>query len=183
MGGGVNTKQIKDGQVMRDDLNYTKPTQSVVRKVEAGNGLYSTEDGADKGTGDVELHSKRFGGTVTFMYSGDFQVFENDSFYIWWNGYTGQFEVYNKGSFKFSYVCEYIYNGSFKKRSKVLGPTQRWWNFSDNGYDDPNYGFPSWRNNAHASLMVAKNDSDIPDAIFIEAIRHGDRVTTMVWRS
>lgn len=54
----IDTKQIQDGEVLREDLNILTPGQAVVRKVSPGVGISETHSGVDDGTGDVILSSK-----------------------------------------------------------------------------------------------------------------------------
>lgn len=54
----ISSKQIRDGQVSRDDLNVTEPGQAVVSKIIAGDNVTITETGADTGTGDVTVNAE-----------------------------------------------------------------------------------------------------------------------------
>ena len=51
----INSRQIKDGQVKRDDLNSTESGQAVIKKVIAGSNIGISSTGADSGTGDVTI--------------------------------------------------------------------------------------------------------------------------------
>ena len=52
----LDSKQILDGEVMREDLNVSTNGQAVIRKVTViDEGFLLTSDGADDGTGDVVI--------------------------------------------------------------------------------------------------------------------------------
>jgi len=51
----IQSEQIGDGGVHRDDLNTTTSGQAVIRKVVAGTGISLSSTGADTGTGDVTI--------------------------------------------------------------------------------------------------------------------------------
>lgn len=52
----VQTRDIKDGEVRRDDVNISTSGEALIRKLIAGTGLtIESETGVDEGTGDVTL--------------------------------------------------------------------------------------------------------------------------------
>lgn len=51
----VRTREIKDAEVRRADLNTVSSGDAVITKVIAGNNIAITETGADSGTGDVTI--------------------------------------------------------------------------------------------------------------------------------
>jgi hypothetical protein len=60
----LNTNQVLDGTVNRDDLNITTVGKSVVRRLIAGTNITFTQTGADTGTGDVTINASGGGGGV-----------------------------------------------------------------------------------------------------------------------
>jgi hypothetical protein len=52
----VRTREIKDQEVRRADLNTSASGDAVITKVIAGNNIAITETGADSGTGDVTIN-------------------------------------------------------------------------------------------------------------------------------
>jgi hypothetical protein len=61
----LNTAQVKDGSINRDDLDITTPTKAVVRKIIAGTNITISETGVDAGTGDVTINASVTGGSLT----------------------------------------------------------------------------------------------------------------------
>lgn len=59
----LNTAQVKDGTISRDDLDITTVGKAVVRKIIAGTNITITETGVDAGTGDVTINATAGGGT------------------------------------------------------------------------------------------------------------------------
>jgi len=53
----IESEDIKDGDVKRDDLNTTEAGQAVIRKAIAGINVTITETGEDAGTGDVTINA------------------------------------------------------------------------------------------------------------------------------
>lgn len=51
----IDSEQIKDGEVKRQDLNTTQEGSAVIRKIRVGSGLTMSYDGVDEGTGDVTV--------------------------------------------------------------------------------------------------------------------------------
>jgi len=51
----INTKQVLDGTIGRDDLNSTDIGQAVVKKIVQGSNIVLSSTGADAGTGDVTV--------------------------------------------------------------------------------------------------------------------------------
>jgi hypothetical protein len=54
----VQTRDIGDGEVKRQDLNVSEIGSAVTRKVIAGEGIVITQTGVDDGTGDVTIRLK-----------------------------------------------------------------------------------------------------------------------------
>jgi len=58
----LNTAQVKDGTISRDDLDITTVGKAVVRRIIAGTNVTITETGVDTGTGDVTINASGGGG-------------------------------------------------------------------------------------------------------------------------
>lgn len=56
MGTEVNSRQIKDGAVKRQDLNTATTTEAVIAKIVAGKAIEISSTGIDAGTGDVTVN-------------------------------------------------------------------------------------------------------------------------------
>ncbi len=54
----VQTRDIGDGEVKRQDLNVSEIGSAVIRKIIAGDGIVITQTGVDSGTGDVTVRIK-----------------------------------------------------------------------------------------------------------------------------
>jgi len=65
----VQTRDIKDGEVKRADLNVSELGSAVIRKLIAGPGVVISQTGVDNGTGDVTLRVKDRR-TMFFHYNG-----------------------------------------------------------------------------------------------------------------
>ena len=61
----VDSADIKDGDISREDLNITSTGRAVVRKVLAGDDIAIEYTGADIGTGDVIIHFDSSTGGIT----------------------------------------------------------------------------------------------------------------------
>lgn len=53
----VQTRDIKDGEVKRADLNATETGSAVIKKIIAGAGILISQTGVDSGTGDVTIRA------------------------------------------------------------------------------------------------------------------------------
>lgn len=62
----IESEQILDGEIRREDLNVTTPGNAVIRKVLAGSGIAISETGADAGTGDVTISTTSTSGYTVF---------------------------------------------------------------------------------------------------------------------
>jgi len=51
----VESEDIQDGSVKRDDLNTLETGKAVIRKVQAGDDIEIISSGVDSGTGDVTI--------------------------------------------------------------------------------------------------------------------------------
>lgn len=60
----ISSKQIKDGEVKRADLNTATSGSAVIRKVIAGTGISLGSTGADAGTGDVTVNAASASGNL-----------------------------------------------------------------------------------------------------------------------
>lgn len=65
----IDSADIKDGDVGRDDLNTTVAGQAVVTKLIAGTGISLGETGVDSGTGDVTITAT--GGATADFYDNE----------------------------------------------------------------------------------------------------------------
>jgi hypothetical protein len=59
----IQSIDIEDGSIWREDLNYTSTGKAVVRKIIAGDNVTLEYDGVDSGTGDVTIHATSTGAT------------------------------------------------------------------------------------------------------------------------
>lgn len=57
----VNSLQIKDGSIKREDLNITIPAQAVITNIVAGENIILSSTGVDPGTGEVTITAKLSG--------------------------------------------------------------------------------------------------------------------------
>lgn len=65
----VQTRDIKDGEVRREDVNVNTSGEALIRKLLNGAGIVMSQDGADAGTGDVTIRLKdRL--TLDFTFNG-----------------------------------------------------------------------------------------------------------------
>jgi len=67
----ITGKQIRDGDVSRDDLNIDTTGQAVITKVIAGTNINISSTGIDVGTGDVTINSTSGSSSWSTLYTSN----------------------------------------------------------------------------------------------------------------
>lgn len=86
MSGGrtrVFSKDLKDGQVKRDDVNIDEAGQALITKALEGSSIEITETGSDEGTGDVTINVKPHGHLHLMQLSGRFEIDADSDWACW----------------------------------------------------------------------------------------------------
>lgn len=185
----VDSKQIEDGGVKKEDLNTTETGQSVITDIyPLDNTIEIVQTGADVGTGSVGLKcnlGSNDNPNVTinqFNYWSTHLLLATPKYYLYWIGGQKSLALYCYYSGRYNYYVYWMY-GNTKKRT-VHDERKRWdyWELiylSNNGSPVRAYGLPPSANNGHCEFMVGVEDES-DNVIRGELLRHGDIVTSLI---